>query len=232
MTVFTRFFLTILVAATANSLLAQEPLSLSQAIETGLANNYQIQIAERDVEIAQNNNDWSVAGKYPTINLTLSNNNTLSSQKSPAGFLQELSSFGTSLTPGIEANWILFDGYRVRFTKEQLEQAEQLSQGNLQVAIENSIQSIILAYYAAQLQQEQLEVLGEVLKLSRDRVDYQEVRRDFGQAGTFDVLQTQDAYFNDSISYITQQAVLNTAMTNLKLAMGEDDLEKTIYIDR
>lgn len=207
-------------------LYAQENISLSQAVEIGLRNNYQIQIAERDVEIAQNNNDWAIAGKYPTIDLTFSANNTYSSQNNPVGFLRALSSFNTSVTPGIEANWILFDGYRVRITKQQLEQQEVLSHGNLQVAVENTIQSVILAYYNALVQKEQLDVLTEVLELSRDRVEYQEVRREFGQAGTFDVLQTQDAYLNDSTSYLVQATTYANALRNLNLAMGEDNLDQ------
>lgn len=223
----TRFSLLVLLLLASITLLAQEPLSLSQAVEIGLRNNYQIQIAERDVEIAQTNNDWGIAGKYPSINLTLGANNSYNSQSSPASFLRELSSISTSVTPGIEANWILFDGYRVRITKQQLEQLEVLSQGNLQVAVENTIQSVILAYYNALVQKEQLDVLTEVLELSRDRVGYQEVRKEFGQAGTFDVLQTQDAYLNDSTSYLIQETSYANALRNLNLAMGEDNLSQT-----
>lgn len=222
----TRPYLFISLLFSTFGIMAQEPLSLSQAIEIGLRNNYQIQIAERDAEIAQTNNDWGIAGKYPTIDLTLGANNTYASQNNPVGFLRELSSFSSSVTPGVEANWILFDGYRVRITKEQLEQLEVLSQGNLQVAVENTIQSVILAYYNALVQKEQLDVLTEVLELSRDRVSYQEVRKEFGQAGTFDVLQTQDAYLNDSTSYLIQETTFANALRNLNLAMGEDDLSK------
>ncbi|PHN08022.1 TolC family protein [Flavilitoribacter nigricans] len=207
----------------AGTLRAQETsLSLSEAIEIGLKNNYQIQIRQLEKEQAANLNDWGVAGKYPTINLTLNNNNTYSGSKNPASFLRELSQFGTGLGPGIEANWVLFDGYRVRFTKDQLEQQERMSEISTKLAVENTIQSIIQAYYAALVQKEQLDVRMEVLDLSRDRVAYQEVRREYGQAGTFDVLQTQDAYLNDSTSYIVQLNTYENALRSLNLAMGID----------
>lgn len=207
----------------SGTLSAQETsLSLSEAIEIGLKNNYQIQIRQLEKEQAANLNDWGVAGKYPTINLNLSNNNTYSGSQNPASFLREISTFGTGLGPGVEANWVLFDGYRVRFTKQQLEQQERMGDISIKLAVENTIQSIIQAYYAALVQKEQLDVRLEVLDLSRDRVAYQEVRREYGQAGTFDVLQTQDAYLNDSTSYIVQLNTYENALRSLNLAMGVD----------
>ncbi|MCG8329081.1 MAG: TolC family protein [Chitinophagales bacterium] len=202
---------------------AQHPLSLSDAIQLGLENNYQIQISELQKDIAANNNDWAVAGRYPTINLTLNSNNNYRNSSNPGSVLRESNTVNTGITPGIQANWTLFDGYRVQITKEQLESRELLSEGNIKVAVENNIQVIIQAYYNALIQQEQLEVLAEILILSRDRVEYQELRKEFGQSSTFDILQTQDAYLNDSTNYIVQLNTLSTALRNLKLSMGVDD---------
>ena len=202
----------------------QQELSLSQAIETGLQNNYQIRISEARAEIAANNNDWAVAGRFPTINLSLSSNNNYRDLNNPGSVLRTSNTINTGLAPGIEANWTIFNGYRVRYSKEQLEVQEQLSGGNIKIAVENSIQGIIQAYYNALVQQEQLDVVQEVLSLSRDRVEYQELRKEFGQASTFDILQTQDAYLNDSTNYVLQANTFQTAIRNLNLAMGVDDL--------
>ncbi|MCB0583093.1 MAG: TolC family protein [Phaeodactylibacter sp.] len=204
--------------------ISQQDLSLSQAIETGLQNNYQIRISEARAEIADNNNDWAVAGRYPTINLTLNSNNSYRDLSNPGSVLRTSNTVNTGLTPGVEANWTIFNGYRVRYSKEQLEVQEQVSEGDIKIAVENSIQGIILAYYNALVQQDQLGVVQEVLVLSRDRVEYQELRKEFGQASTFDILQTQDAYLNDSTNYVLQENTFRTAIRNLNLAMGVDDL--------
>ena len=208
------------------SLSGQENLSMAQAIEIGLQNNYQIQIAQKDLEIAQNNNNWAIAGRYPSVDLSVGSGNTYNQSNNPASFIPKISTIGTNLTPAAEASMILFDGYRVRFTKEQLEELERLSEGNVRLAIENTVQTIILAYYAALVQKEQLDVLTEVLKLSSDRINYEEVKKQFGQAGTFDILQTKDAYFNDSTNYITQKNTYENALRTLNLAMAEQDLNK------
>ncbi|MCO6477593.1 MAG: TolC family protein [Phaeodactylibacter sp.] len=208
----------------AGAVFAQQELSLSQAIETGLANSYQIRITEAREDIAANNNDWAVAGRFPTINLTLNSNNNYRDLSNPGSVLRTSNTVNTGVSPGVEANWTLFNGYRVRYAKEQLEVQEQLSEGNIKITVENTIQSIIQAYYNALVQQEQLDVVQEVLILSRDRVEYQELRKEFGQASTFDILQTQDAYLNDSTNYVLQANTFQTAIRNLNLAMGVDDL--------
>lgn len=209
---------------------AQELLSLSEALAKGLENNYQIKIAEKSIEQAQTLDDWAVAGRYPTINFTINSSNNYRNTNNPASFLIRQDAVTTLLTPGVELNWVLFDGYRVRLSKQQLSEQVRFNEANLQVAVENTLQQIILAYYATLIQQEQLKVLDEILKLSRDRIDYEKLRQEFGQSGTFELLQSQDAYLNDSISYINQLNNFQNAVRNLKLSMGEDDLSKTYQL--
>lgn len=222
-----RFIISLIIFSSIFSgIQAQERLGLEEAISKGLANSYTIKIEETDLTIAQNRNDWAIAGKYPSVNVNLSNGNNYSNVNNPVSFLTEINSFSTGLIPSADANLILFDGYRVRVTKNQLEQTEILERGNLAISVENTIQNIMLAYYQALLQQEQLQVLAEVLTLSRDRIRYQEARQEFGQAGRFDLLQTQDAYLNDSTSYLRQQVNLENALRTLNQTMGEDDLQK------
>lgn len=205
---------------------SQEMLSLQAAIEIGLKNNYQIQIAERELDIARTNDDWSIAGRYPLVNGTLNINNNYNSNNNPASFFPQIQSLSSSVVPGAEVSWLLYNGSQVRLTKQQLEELARQGQGNVQIVIENTIQRIILAYYQALVQEEQLQVRDEVLNLSRDRLNYTKVRQEFGQAASFDVLQSQDAYLNDSTSWLIQQNTYDNALRDLNLAMGEDDLSR------
>ncbi len=203
---------------------AQESLSLADAIQKGLENNFQIKIAEQNIKIAQNNNTWYATGRYPIVDASLSNNNSFINQNNPASFLSELSSVGTGLTPAVNANWVIYNGNQFKINKQQLEQLELQGEVNAEIAIETTTRSIILAYYQALIQQERIGTLEELLDLSRDRIAREEVRQEFGQAGRFDVLQTQDAYLNDSTTYLIQIQNLENAFYNLNLAMGEDVL--------
>jgi len=211
------------------SLSAQENLSLAQAIEIGIQNNYQIEIAKQNLQVATNNNDWGAAGRYPRVDFNINSNNGYRNAKSP-GFLLEQSALTTGITPSIDATWTIYDGKKVKLTKRQLEEIETQSSMGISIATENTVQAIILAYNRALIQEQQLATLKEVLTLSRDRIEYQSIRKEFGQAGKFDLLQTQDAYLNDSTNILIQENNVSTAYRDLNLAMGEDDLNKVYQL--
>jgi outer membrane protein TolC len=204
----------------------QTQLSLSDAIKIGLANNFQIQIGEQRIKIAKNNNNLSQAGKYPNIDLRLNSGNGIQAIDNPASFLNgTITSLG--VTPGVDVLWVLFDGYKVRINKQRLEQLEFQTAGNKELVVENTIQAIILSYYRAAIEQEKIGVFKEVLKLSRDRYEYQVIRRDLGVGSKFNILQTKDAYLSDSINLKFQETALDNAIQNLNLTMGVEDLRTT-----
>lgn len=216
----TYLLLFLLAAGVSTSLLAQENLSLEQAIAAGLSNNFQVQLSRAAVAIAENNNDWSLAGRNPQVDLTLNANNNYTSTDNPASVVVESSIISNAVVPGVQANWVLYNGSRVTYTKDQFNTQVNLSNEQLRVQIQNTVQTITQAYYGALVQREQLVVLQEVLDLSRDRIQYQETRKEFGQGGTFDLLQAQDAYLNDSTNYLVQLNAYENAMRNLQLGMG------------
>jgi len=125
------------------SLFAQEKLSLVQAIEIGIQNNYQIEIARQNLQVATNNNDWGAAGRYPRLDLNLNSNNGYRNARSP-GFLLEQSALSGGLTPSIDLAWTIYDGKRVNITKQQLQEVENQTNLGISVATENTVQAIIL----------------------------------------------------------------------------------------
>ena len=64
-----KYFFTLFFIITFFRLYAQENLSLTQAIDIALKNNYSITISKNDVEIATNNNKIGNAGMLPSIDL-------------------------------------------------------------------------------------------------------------------------------------------------------------------
>ncbi|MGB3850666.1 MAG: TolC family protein [Tunicatimonas sp.] len=199
----------------------REPLSLSDAIQVGLSENFGIRIEQQNVAVARVNNTWGAAGRWPTINLSVSQNNNFRNVDNPASFLQGLT-ISNDVTPFVGVSWILFDGFRVVANRERLQALERLSEGNAQVVIENAVQGIITQYYLVQLEQQRLEVLDKVFQLSKDRYAYVELRSELGSAVTFDVLQEQNAFLTDSSNYVTQQITALNALRNLNLLMGQE----------
>ncbi|CAH1001241.1 hypothetical protein LEM8419_02140 [Neolewinella maritima] len=205
-------------------------LSLSDAIQRGLENNYQIRIATNELEVARNNDDYALTQKYPTISLGLSPGVGYRNQSNPASIVVQSTTTSYSVAPTAQLNWVLFNGGRIAINKERLGTLAELSAGQLQLQIENSVQDIIDAYYTAVVQEEQIRVRQRVLGLSRDRIDYQQVRREFGQGGTFDELQARDAYLSDSTNLVVQRVNYANAVRNLLQLMGETVLNQPVAL--
>ena len=207
------------------ALRAQEPerLSLSEAIQVGLAENFGIRIEQQNVEIARNNNTWGAAGRWPTISLGVSQNNNFRNVQNPANPFQPKGlTISNGFGPSVLVDWVLFDGFRVVANRERLQALERLSEGNAQVVIENAVQGIITQYYLVQLEQQRLSVLNKVFQLSKDRYAYVKLRSELGSAVTFDVLQELNAFLTDSSNYVTQEITAINALRNLNLLMGQE----------
>ena len=71
----------LILMCSAQIVFAQEKLTLQQAIETGLKNNYSIIIAKNESEIAKNSATLGNAGALPQVNLSLAQNNSINDTK-------------------------------------------------------------------------------------------------------------------------------------------------------
>jgi outer membrane protein TolC len=197
-------------------------LSLSEAISLGLENNYQIRISEENLKIAQNNNTAGAAGRYPSIDFTAVQGNSFDNTQSLVNPDERSKLNSNFISPAVNLNLTLFDGFRVKITRENLRSLEELSEGQSAVVIENTVQSIILAYYNILLQEEKLTVFDELKNLSGDRLEYMDVKQQFGSAVTYDVLQAKDAFLSDSVNYLSQELNLQNASLLLKLLLALD----------
>jgi outer membrane protein TolC len=200
---------------------AQElKISLNEAIAQSLDQSYSLKIANKNLEIARNNNNMGEAGAYPTVNASLGVNNSFSNINNPTSFLNGASTVGNNSTLGVEAVWVLFDGYKVRLNKKRLDILEAQQSGSLKLAVEQQTSQVMRAYFNVQVQAKRLALNADLLALSRDKIRYIETRREYGQALEFDLLQVNDAYLNDSIQWLLQKNAHEIALQNLAIAMN------------
>lgn len=211
------------------SVQAQDTLSLARAISIGLKNNFDVQIEQLNIEIAKNNNTWGQAGRYPTITFAGNQNNSVIQRKPANPFAVAGRSISDNITGQIDAQFVLFDGYSIRTTKQRLDQLEQLSYGNSAFVIETTLQSIILGYYQALLEKERLHILENNMSFSKERYDYVKLRKELGGAITFDVLQEQNNYLTDSANVLLQGIVYKNSLRQLNLLLNEN-LQKTFEL--
>ena len=209
------------------SSIAQEKLSAKQAVIEALQNNFQMQIGEKQVEIAEKNNSWSEAGLFPTVELSASLNNTVvDNTNNPFTFTPGLI-YNRSLSPGITANWNIFTGLGVKITKDRLAQLEQQSNGNANTILENTAYDVLTAYYNCLMQRAQLNNLEEVFSTTKLQVAYEEKRTDLGQSNKLALAQIQNQFYSDSINIIQQRIDYENALRNLLLLMNapQEDIE-------
>jgi outer membrane protein TolC len=204
-------------------LIAQDnQLSLSDALSRALENNYGILISRADTRIAAINNDWGNAGRYPVVGFDVS---SLNSQDIDDNV------FSARLNAGLGLTWTIFDGFRVNLTKDKLGQLENLAAGRADIVVENTIEDVILAYYQVLLNERRLSILEEVVKLSEDRYEYEEARKEFGNSGTFEVLTAKNNYLSDKAAYLNQEVTYRNSVRYLDFLMGLESHETWQFVE-
>ena len=188
-------------------------LTLSSALEQALENNYGLVISRADVQVAEINNNWGTAGRYPTIGFDISDNNNYELNNSV---------YTNRLSTGIGLNWLLFDGFRVKITKAKLDNLEDLTAGQLEVQVQSTIEDIILVYYSVLLQKEQLKVLETVMQLSDDRYQYELKKKSLGGSVTYNVLQAKNVFLTDKANFLNQEMQVRNTTRNLNFMIGVD----------
>jgi outer membrane protein TolC len=189
--VYTFLVFTFLLVGATN---AQTTLSLNQAVQTALKNSYDIQLVENTVAIAKNNNNIGVAGALPTVTSTVNNNKSLSTieQKfaDPTRNTTKTGVDGNTLTAGLTASVIIFNGYRIMTTKDRLATIEKQSEQQLQTQLANTTATVMQQYYNIIRQQAYLKTIEKSIEASKQRLDIVETRQKIGVANQADYLQS------------------------------------------
>lgn len=197
------------------SLKAQEELTLENAIATALRYNYGVILSQLDTKIAAENNSWGAAGALPSI--TTDGGYYLS--KELIGSSKDLTNTGYI---DLDADIVLFNGYRIRLTKKMNEYKYDLSKGIEALQLENCIADVTLAYYAVVLETKMRNISKHVYSLSKDRYERDKSAVDLGGKGTYELIQSESAYLADYQRFLTQEKSVSNAYYALNLAMGVD----------
>ncbi len=207
---------------------AQEisPLTLEEAVTIALEKNFEIQISNKNVESAEVNNTWGAAGMFPSVDVGITQTNRFDNSESMSSDERD-DILRSGVQPYVQVRWMLFNGLNVYIKKDKLELVQQLSEGNAAVIVENKIQAVVLAYYQTLLNREKLETIDRIKKLSRDRFNYVQTKKQFGSAVSYDVLQAKNSYLSDSTNFLLQSLELKKSQLNLNLLMGVD--KESVY---
>jgi outer membrane protein TolC len=190
-----------------------EELSLQNAVEIALENNYSIIISQKNAEVSEANNSWANTGAIPTVSFvgsgTASNNFNDSDNFSQ-----------TNLNGTVNVNWIIFRGFSARIQKDKLEEYENMSEANLAIMVENTIQNVISAYYGVLLSQAKLDISESNMNLSQDRYSRELQKKEIGTSVTYDLLQSKNAYLSDTADFMMSESSYRNAVRQLNYLMS------------
>jgi outer membrane protein TolC len=204
-------------------LLAQDSLTVEQAVAYALSNNFDILLARQDSSLAALNYLYRNAAFYPRLNgsgtYLVSRNNqrqTLAdnSEKVRNGIV------ATNLNAAVNLNWTVFDGFRMFLLRDQLDIA--LQQGTLEAktAVINTVANVMTTYYDIVRQQQQLRNIEEQMQLAADRLKLAQYKFDVGAGIKPDVLQAQIDFNNSKASQLNQIALIQQRRQTLNQLMN------------
>lgn len=201
---------------------AQSLLTLDQAIQNALQNNYDLQVVKNDLEIAQIENNWGNAGRLPTVaangGYTISNSNVF--QKLNTGV--EIERKGATLqneNASVSAQWRVFNGFRVTAAKKRLETQEEIGNIAVRQQANQTVYNVIVAYLNLMRLKLERKALEETIALFQERMTLAENRFTIGVAAKSDWLQAQVDFNQQQNNLLVNELNTKDAITFLNNLM-------------
>lgn len=203
----------------------QKILTVDDAVNIALKNNFDILVARNDADIAKVNNTPGNAGMLPGLQMSGSGTYELNNlhQGLSGGTENSYSSLSTSqLRAGTELSWTLFDGGRMFVTKNKLNEIEVLGELQFKDKVLQTIFNVISAYYDVVRQKQELNSINEVINYNSERVKIAQAGYNSGSLIRTDLLQAKIDLNVTLESAINQQYVIVTAKKTLNELLGQD----------
>ena len=204
---------------------SQDLLTLEEAVEIALENNYDIRLATNDLKSDSLGVSPGFAGMLPRVFAQASTNNSTQniSQTRSSGEVIELDNAkNNNLSYGVGLDWTIFDGLGMFARYDQLKELEKLGKAQLQSTILNRVSDVMITYYDLVQHQQQLAALDSTLVISRQRVELADNRFSIGKASKLEVLNAQVDLNTDKTEHIRQSEVYANTKIRLNEIMARD----------
>lgn len=202
---------------------SQEILTREFAVAQLLNNNFNIQLAENDVDLASVNASKANAGFYPTIQLSggASTDYGSANQKFQDGREIQADANLTQVYNGsVAVNYNLYQGGERRLNLQRLYQQVELAEVQKQVTIESQIVELMSVYYEAAQALEAMKLQRELTEFSKERLDRVLTNFEYGRSTRLDISNAEVDLRRDTANLINARMRYDQAKRNLLLAMG------------
>ncbi|MEX2435890.1 MAG: TolC family protein, partial [Balneolaceae bacterium] len=172
---------------------SQDVLTVEEAIQIGLNNNYGIQLSQNEFEIASNNRTLGNAGFLPAIELSASQTERVEDSKFEAGGESQTTTGARSSVKNAAVNldWTIFDGLQMFAAYDRLTELEKMGEQSFRLDAELLVSQIINSYYNIIRLNEQLNVLQNTVEVSLERIEIEETKVDLGSGSEYELLQAR-----------------------------------------
>lgn len=204
---------------------AQEKLSLKDAISIALEKNFDVQVARTGKQSADLNTSAGAAGMLPSVSVEGGYNRTdlnLSQKLSDGRVIERDAAASETFSAAARLNWVLFDGLSMFTRKARLESVSREAELTLQLQMENSIQKVITAYYALQLEEQRIRSLRELIRVDSIRLQLATIRLESGSGSKLELLNARLENNNHKAQLLQEQAALLEQQENLNLLLGRE----------
>lgn len=204
---------------------AQQLLTLEEAVEITLENNYDIRLSRNTLKEDSLNISPGYAGMLPRVFAQASTNNSIqniSQTRSDGNVIELDNAKNNNLSYGVGLDWTIFDGLSMFARYDQLKELEQLGKAQLQSTLLNRVSEVMITYYDLVQQQQQLVALDSTLVISDQRVELADNRYKIGKASKLEVLNAQVDFNTDKTLYIRQKELYINTKIRLNEIMARD----------
>jgi outer membrane protein len=219
--------------------IAQNELTVEDAIALALKHNYDIQIATNSLEQADNNQSIYNSGYLPTLtgigSATYANSD--SKLTSQTGTEKDISGIETKgYSASVALNYVIYNGGSRKYTFDKLKNAYALASYDKKIQIENTLIDVYTTFFNVARNQEQERTLLEAYNISKERLDRVTVEQNYGKKTTIDVLNARVDANTDSINLINIAVQLQNTMRNLNYLLGREidtrfEVNKKVNLD-
>ncbi len=202
---------------------SQQLLTIEEAIKIALQNNYSINIARNEAEIADNNSSIGNAGLLPSLDVngsySKSVNNT-TQEFFDGRRVERDGAESTTLAANISLNWTIFDGLNMFAKLDRFKALKETGELNFKFQVENNITEIINTYYDIVRLKEVLEVIQTNILISEERSKIAQDKLEVGSGSKFDLRQAQVNLNEDKSSLLREELNLSRAKILFNTLLG------------
>jgi outer membrane protein len=208
--------------------------SAREAVDLALQQNLGIQIAMSEVDIARVNNNWGNAGKWPTVTAGLGNTEALTNLNQQLSNGSEIKRNGVTnniITANLSANWRIYNGMRIRATKDRFEELEKMSELQLKQEINTLTLEVLQAYFNLVRLNMQARATKAIIDLSMEREKIAETRFNVGSAGKTDLLQASIDLNSQQVNLANLHQQIRVGKSNLNTLMRRNPDDRLVITD-